>query len=88
MQILAGAASGCLGSALFTPTDLVKIRLQSYAMNAKLLTNTNTNISQKLPSIMQVWTSVYKNEGGIQGLWQGAGPNIQRAALVTAAQVC
>lgn len=76
VSMLAGATAGCIGSAIASPTDLIKIRLQTaYA------TGSGDN------SMIKTAISIYQNEGGISALWRGVGANIQRAALLTGCQV-
>ncbi|CAF1161062.1 unnamed protein product [Rotaria sordida] len=76
-KLVAGAGSGALGSFIATPTDLVKIRFQSYSPRHK---NPYKNTFDAFYQIM-------KNENGIRGLYKGATPNVVRAAMVTSTQL-
>jgi solute carrier family 25 (mitochondrial uncoupling protein), member 27 len=66
-KALFGAAAGAIGQLIASPTDLIKIRMQKEPMRY-------TGIGQACASIVR--------ERGIQGLWKGVTPNVQRAALV------
>ena len=78
VRFLAGATSGCIGSAIASPADLIKIRAQTASTGA------TSNAPQGIVAIAR---SVIANEGGVVALWQGVGANMQRATLLTAAQV-
>jgi hypothetical protein len=82
LKILAGGMSGCVGAAIANPTDLVKIRLQADSSPRKM-----ASPDYKPRGAIGTLTHIFTNEGGIKGLWQGVGPNVQRAAILTAAQV-
>jgi hypothetical protein len=65
--------SGAAGSIIANPCDLIKIRCQAEQSRSM--------------GIVEVVRHVVANEGGVRALWQGVGPNVQRAALLTATQV-
>lgn len=75
-KIAAGAVSGTIGSAIATPTDLVKVRFQAVGP---------TQQSKYRNTFHAFWT-IARTEG-IRGLWTGVGPTVQRAAILTAAQI-
>lgn len=75
-KIAAGAISGTIGSAIATPTDLVKVRFQAVGPGQK---------SKYRHTFHAFWT-IARTEG-IRGLWTGVGPTVQRAAILTAAQI-
>lgn len=79
VRIAAGAASGCVGCAIASPTDLVKVRLQ-----AATAAGGDGRFGR---GIVATVARVVRDEGGVRALWQGADANVQRAALLTAAQV-
>lgn len=76
VKVLAGAITGAFGAALANPLDLIKVRMQGASghYHRKNFLRTASDIC---------------NEGGgvVGGLWRGAGATVQRAALLTAAQV-
>lgn len=80
-KILAGGISGCIGAALANPADLLKVRLQA-AMASSLRGQGTPSVS-----LLSSFSTIVQKEGGIPALWQGVGANVQRAALLTAAQV-
>jgi len=75
-KIVAGATSGTIGSAIATPTDLVKVRFQAVGPGHK---------SEYRHTFHAFWTIGRKE--GVRGLWTGVGPTVQRAAILTAAQI-
>jgi len=75
LKVCAGAITGAVGSSLANPCDLVKVRMQC-----------QTGKGSRYPSTANAFASIYK-EGGVTGLWRGCTPTVQRAALLTAAQI-
>ena len=73
LKVVAGAATGCFGSALANPLDLVKVRMQSG--------------SHSYTSVPQALAAIAREGGGWTGLWRGTAPTVQRATLLTASQV-
>jgi len=65
--------AGSVSSAIATPTDLIKVRMQS----------------KTVPGVGGVCTMVrnIKNTEGVLGLWRGVCPTSQRAALVAGVQL-
>jgi hypothetical protein len=76
-KLIAGAGSGALGSFIATPTDLVKIRFQSYSPRHQ---NPYKNTFDAFYRIM-------KYENGISGLYKGATPTVLRATILTSMQL-
>ena len=67
---------GAVGSAIATPTDLVKVRQQAEgATKQKRYRNTAA-----------AFRHIFRN-GGVRALYVGIGPTVQRAAILTATQV-
>eukprot|EP00747_Dinoflagellata_sp_TGD_P032686 gnl/TRDRNA2_/TRDRNA2_136143_c0_seq2.p1 gnl/TRDRNA2_/TRDRNA2_136143_c0~~gnl/TRDRNA2_/TRDRNA2_136143_c0_seq2.p1 ORF type:complete len:315 (-),score=50.68 gnl/TRDRNA2_/TRDRNA2_136143_c0_seq2:78-989(-) len=77
LKILSGALTGATGSVLANPFDLVKVRMQSSSASG----------GREYPSVKAALVDISREGGGIKGLWRGAGPTVQRAALLTASQV-
>jgi hypothetical protein len=72
-KILAGVASGAIGSAICNPTDVVKVRMQA-AHGARYR------------GVADAFTTIYKLEG-FRGLYRGVSPTVQRAAVVAAVEL-
>lgn len=80
LRLAAGLISGSTAAAITNWADVLKIRAQAAKHRA----------SDQGSEIVRTWrtaVSIVKNEGGIPALWQGVGPNVQRAAILTACQV-
>lgn len=75
-KLVAGMGSGALGSVLATPTDLVKIRFQSFSPS-------NPN---PYKSAFHAFADIYQH-GGIGALYKGGGPTVLRAAILTGTQL-
>lgn len=94
LRLLAGGLSGTVAAATTNPTDLVKVRLQAAAVTARraaaLAGQASAAVTPRLGQVAETVATakhIFLNEGGLKALWQGVGPNVQRAALLTAAQV-
>lgn len=72
-KLIAGALCGALGSTLFTPLDVVRIRLQSNAA--------------QYPSTWSAFAEIYRSEGVSSGLWRGATANVLRATILSGTQL-
>ncbi|XP_071483310.1 mitochondrial uncoupling protein 4-like [Diadema antillarum] len=73
--VIAGSTAGAFGQFLSSPTDLVKVQMQ---------TEGRRRLEGKPPRVKTAF-KCFKQilaEGGIRGLWKGWVPNVQRAALV------
>merc|ERR1711920_765411 len=79
IKLLAGGITGSVGSAIATPTDLVKVRMQSEGA-------LDPNQKPRYKNTFAAFKDIYRTEH-IRGLWRGVGPTVQRAALVTASQI-
>nr|XP_006824534.1 PREDICTED: mitochondrial substrate carrier family protein ucpB-like [Saccoglossus kowalevskii] len=78
-KILAGATSGAIGSSIATPTDLIKVRMQA---EGKLVSGQ----TKRYNNTYSAFADIARHEG-LRGLYRGAGPTINRAAILTATQV-
>ncbi|CAJ1341855.1 unnamed protein product [Effrenium voratum] len=73
IKVIAGATTGAVGALLANPFDLLKVRMQGSDALSRV-------------SVTAALRSIYQ-QAGLVGLWRGAGPTVQRAALLTASQV-
>ena len=76
-KLIAGAGSGTIGSFIATPTDLVKIRFQSYSPRHR----------NPYANTFDAFRRIVRDEGGLKGLYRGATPTILRASLLTSVQL-
>ena len=76
-KLMAGAGSGAIGSFIATPTDLVKIRFQSFSPRKR----------NPYRNTFHAFSSIVRDEHGIRGLYKGASPTIVRAGLLTSVQL-
>jgi hypothetical protein len=74
VKVIAGLISGCTGAAVTNPVDLVKVRL--------MVAHTQGRAPRGIRAEFRDVAS-----GGVGAMWRGVGPNVQRAALLTSAQV-
>lgn len=42
---------------------------------------------RRYPSTLKAFSTIYRKEGGLAGLYRGVGPTTQRAAILTATQL-
>ncbi|XP_064478671.1 mitochondrial uncoupling protein 4-like [Ornithodoros turicata] len=73
--VMVGVVAGGFGQFLASPTDLVKVQMQ---------TEGRRRLMGLPPRVESTWKAFKKiaSEGGVRGLWKGCTPNIYRAALV------
>ncbi|GMI41997.1 hypothetical protein TrCOL_g1524 [Triparma columacea] len=92
-KILSGASSGSIGSFLAVPTDRLKIRMQREAGRVGGSGLYETGLfkgrKQTYPSMNFVagFAKMWREEGGITGLWKGWQPTVCRAAALAGAQL-
>lgn len=79
VKIAAGLLSGAIGITVASPTDLVKVRMQSQGKQA-------AGVPKKYPSAISAYKIIVREEG-LGALWTGLGPNIARNALINAAEL-
>lgn len=75
-KLLASLITGCCGSFLANPIDLIKIRMMSQ-------TCTQSNSS----SILGMSRAIVSKEGGITALYKGIAPSTLRAMLISAGEL-
>ncbi|XP_061193266.1 mitochondrial substrate carrier family protein ucpB-like isoform X2 [Saccostrea echinata] len=78
-KICAGAISGTIGSAIATPTDLIKVRMQA---QGKLFEGEIPRYTSTLAAFREIIVTQ-----GLRGLYIGVGPTVKRAAILTATQI-
>lgn len=86
-KLLAGATSGALGSAISTPTDLVKVRMQAPRLAP--------DFKAPYKNSFVAFYKIYKQgaefhqgfKGGMKNLYRGTMPNIIRACILTSTQI-
>lgn len=79
LKIAAGLTTGGVAIAIASPTDLVKVRMQS---EGKLPEGT----PKKYPNAFKAYGIIAREEG-LAGLWRGITPNVARNAIVNAAEL-
>lgn len=89
-KVVAGATSGVIGAVLFTPTDVVRIRLQGDAgalgADGVLRTGLRAGRRPRYRNTAHAFGAIAREEGVLRGLWRGASSNIARASLLSGGQ--
>ncbi|KAK9909586.1 hypothetical protein WJX75_004503 [Coccomyxa subellipsoidea] len=75
-KVAAGLTTGALGILIASPTDLVKVRMQSEAGGGP----------KRYPNARAAYGIIAREEG-LLGLWKGVTPNIGRNAIINAAEL-
>ncbi|GAB4814656.1 hypothetical protein N2152v2_001702 [Parachlorella kessleri] len=78
-KIAAALTTGALGIAIASPTDLVKVRMQSEGKLAP-------GAPRKYPSALKAYGIIVRQEG-VAALWTGLAPNMARNAIINAAEL-
>ncbi|KAH7427291.1 hypothetical protein KP509_10G037900 [Ceratopteris richardii] len=78
-KILAAMIAGAIGAAIGNPADVAMVRMQA---DGHLPPHMRRNYSSVADAIIQIL-----NTEGLSSLWRGSMPTIQRAMVVTAAQL-
>ena len=93
VKLLAGATTGAIGSAVFNPIDIVRIRMQSQPYRVM---NSNSSGGAMMvptgqqpfyPSTIRAFSMIAKEEGVVRGLWRGVGVCVARASLLSGSQL-
>jgi len=82
-KVAAGAGAGAVASALASPTDLVKVRLQTDGM---LRGPGGKPLPRRYHGMLHCLATTVREEG-VLGLWTGAGPTASRATALAAAEL-
>jgi hypothetical protein len=90
-RILAGAITGGVGSALFCPIDVVRVRMQADAgtpgEGGRLMTGLRRGLPVRLPGGTFSALAHIRREEGLAGLYRGSLATIARAALLSGSQL-
>lgn len=78
LKIVAAMMTGCIGIAVASPTDLVKVRLQAERRG--------TGITPRYTGTIDAFRKILAQEG-IKGFWKGVGPNMVRNATINACEL-
>ncbi|XP_072175418.1 mitochondrial substrate carrier family protein ucpB-like [Diadema setosum] len=79
LKLAAGATSGGLSSWITTPTDIIRIRIQGEGVLAP-------GQAPRYRGFLHAFSQIAKTEG-VLGLYRGTVPTVQRAMILTAAQI-
>ncbi|EFA03336.1 mitochondrial uncoupling protein Bmcp [Tribolium castaneum] len=73
VNLCCAVIAGAVSSAIATPTDVIKVRMQVQGIQANV-------------GLIDCFKDVYTHEG-ISGLWKGVSPTAQRAAVIAAVEL-
>ena len=79
LKVAAALTTGAVAISIASPTDLVKVRLQS---EGKL----PPGAARRYPSAVQAYGIIARQEG-VRALWTGLGPNVVRNSVMNAAEL-
>eukprot|EP00878_Enallax_costatus_P031234 GHUV01034137.1.p1 GENE.GHUV01034137.1~~GHUV01034137.1.p1 ORF type:complete len:250 (+),score=50.70 GHUV01034137.1:74-823(+) len=79
LKIASGLTTGAIAITVASPTDLVKVRMQSEGKK-------DPGQPRKYPNAFRAY-GLIRREEGMLGLWKGLGPNIARNAIINAAEL-
>eukprot|EP01113_Clastostelium_recurvatum_P006092 TRINITY_DN12763_c0_g1_i2.p1 TRINITY_DN12763_c0_g1~~TRINITY_DN12763_c0_g1_i2.p1 ORF type:complete len:303 (+),score=48.32 TRINITY_DN12763_c0_g1_i2:29-937(+) len=79
VKIQSGLVSGAIAAAVFNPTDLLKVRFQA--------DRSTTKESRRYRGIYHAFSTIWRTEGLVNGLYKGVGTTMLRASLLTSAQL-
>lgn len=79
LKIASGLTTGAIAITVASPTDLVKVRMQSEGKKAP-------GEPKKYANAFKAYGIIAREEG-MAGLWKGLGPNIARNAIINAAEL-
>ena len=90
-QLLAGAITGGIGSALFAPVDVVRLRMQADAgsicgESGTLLTGLRRGAAPRHTATFRAFGEIVRTDG-VAGLYRGAHSAVARATLLSSTQL-
>ncbi|WFD42447.1 hypothetical protein MPSI1_001092 [Malassezia psittaci] len=75
VQLLAGASAGMTSVVTTYPLDLVRSRISIASASVhKIQQSSHSNASVHVPGVVEMTTKVYREEGGMRGLYRGCIP--------------
>lgn len=90
LKIIAASIAATIGSALATPADLVKVRMQAYYPNG----SPYRNLRHAFATIYQdgaqaaIAAGTSSAAGGLRSLYRGVGPTTIRGIVLSGTQIC
>lgn len=91
VKISSGCLTGAIGSALFCPVDVVRLRMQAdsgtLGSDGVLVTGLRRGLPPRYDSTLGAFPSIVRDEGLVRGLYRGAGPTVLRAAMLSGSQL-
>jgi len=88
-KIASGATTGALGSAIASPVDLARVKLQGESglvVGGVLTTGLRAGHPPSHAHTLALFSDTFRHEG-IRGLWRGASANMCRASLLSSTQL-
>lgn len=86
-KLFSGCAAGAIASAICSPTDLVKVRMQGRLKEKKEYDgDVSVGGAYEYKNVFDAFAKVYKNEG-VWAMWTGVGPTVLRAAVLAAVEM-
>lgn len=91
-KVFAGACTGALASSLFSPVDVVRIRMQADAGRTSadgrvFLTGLRAGQEVRYPTTVGAFGRIARAEGGLPALWRGWQLTVARAAILSGTQL-
>lgn len=92
LRVAAGSTTGAFASMLFSPVDLVRIRMSLDAGlrcqdTGLLTTGLRKGKLPRYPNTLSAFRMIAQQEGGLVGLWKGCSAHMLRAATLSGTQL-
>lgn len=93
-RVLSGAITGGVGSMIFCPIDVVRVRMQADAPGCHarlpdqvpLRTGLRAGLPVRYPTTLEAFRRILSTEG-VNGLYRGSGATVARATLLSGSQL-
>lgn len=85
-KLLSGVLSGAVASGVFTPTDVVKVRMQADTGGGGAVGPDGKPTPPRYRNVLHALATIGRTEG-VRGLYNGVSPTMQRAAVVAAVEL-